>query len=66
MSQTEKDKYYITSLIHEILKMDTNELIYQIETDSETSKTNYGYQRGKLGLTYMYYYIYNSQQGPIV
>ena len=64
MSQTEKDKYYITSLIPEILKMDTNELIYQI--DSETSKTNYGYQRGKLGLTYMYYYIYNSQQGPIV
>ena len=46
--------------------MDTNELIYQIETNSETSKTNYGYQRGKLGLTYMYYYIYNSQQGPIV
>ena len=37
--------------------MDTNELIYQIETDSETSKTNYGYQRGKSVLTYMYYYI---------
>ena len=37
--------------------MDTNELIYQIEIDSETSKTNYGYQREKLVLIYMYYYI---------
>ena len=25
---------------------DTNELIYKIETDSKTSKTNYGYQIG--------------------
>ena len=26
-----------------------NELIYKIETDSHTSKTNYGYPRGKVG-----------------
>lgn len=39
----------------------TNEHIYKMETDSQTSKTNLGYQRGKLGetlgLTYAYYYI---------
>ena len=29
------------------LKNDTNELIYK--TDSQTSKTNYGYQRGNVG-----------------
>ena len=28
------------------LKYDTNELIYKTETDSQTQKTNYGYQRG--------------------
>ena len=32
------------SLIHGILKNDTNELIYKTETDSHTQKTNYGYQ----------------------
>ena len=31
------------------LKYDTNELIYKTETDSQTQKTNYGYQRGKVG-----------------
>ena len=29
------------------LKYDTNELIYKTEIDSQISKTNYGYQRGK-------------------
>ena len=29
VSQTEKDKYYIISLIHGLLKKDTNELIYK-------------------------------------
>ena len=35
ISHTEKDKYII-SLIHEILKNDTNELIYKTEIDSQT------------------------------
>ena len=36
VSQTEKDKYHMISLICEILKNDTNELIYKIEIDSQT------------------------------
>ena len=36
VSQTEKDKYHIISLICGILKNYTNELIYQIEIDSQT------------------------------
>ena len=32
-----------------ILKIDTNELIYNIETDSQISKTNLCYQRGNVG-----------------
>ena len=39
VSQTEKDKYHVISLICGILKNDTNELIYKTETDSQTSKT---------------------------
>ena len=35
VSQTEKDKYHMTSLICGILN-DTNELIYKTETDSQT------------------------------
>ena len=31
------------------LKKNTNESMYKIETDSQTQKTNYGYQRGKGG-----------------
>ena len=34
VSQTEKDKYHMTSLICGILN-DTNELIYKTETDSQ-------------------------------
>ena len=30
------------------LKKNTNELIYKTETDSQVSKINYGYQRGKV------------------
>ena len=30
------------------LKNDMNELIYKTETDSQTQKTNYGYQKGKV------------------
>ena len=29
-------------------KNDTNELIYKTEADSQTQKTTYGYQRGKV------------------
>ena len=36
LSQTEKDKYPMISLICRILKNDTNELIYKTETDSQT------------------------------
>ena len=32
VNQTKKDKYHMISLIGEILKNDTNELIYQTET----------------------------------
>ena len=38
LSQIEKDKYMI-SLTYGILN-DTNELIYKVEIDSQTSKTN--------------------------
>ena len=34
-SQTEKDKYHMMSLIHGILKNETNEFIYGTETDSD-------------------------------
>ena len=34
MSPTEKDKYHVIPLIYEILKSDTNELIYN--TDPQT------------------------------
>ena len=37
------------SLTCGIYKNDTNELIYKTERDSQTQKTNYGYQRGKGG-----------------
>ena len=30
-------------------KKNTNELIYKTETDSQTWKTNFGYQRGSVG-----------------
>ena len=36
VSQTEKEKYHMILLIREILKNDTNELIYKTERDSHT------------------------------
>ena len=36
VSQKKKDKYHMISLICEIFKNDTNELIYKTETDSQT------------------------------
>ena len=35
VSQTEKDKYHMISLICGILKNDTNELIYKTKTESQ-------------------------------
>ena len=40
VSQTERDKYQMISLICEIFKNDTNKLIYKTEIDSQTWKTN--------------------------
>ena len=39
VSQKEKDKYHVISLICGILKYDTNELIYEAETDSHGEQT---------------------------
>ena len=49
VSQTEKDKYCMISLICGIQKDDTNELIYKTETDSQTSKTNLWLTKCKSG-----------------
>ena len=49
VSQTEKDKYRMISLICGILKKKTNELIYKTETDSQTQKTNLWLPKGKGG-----------------
>ena len=49
VSQTEKDKYHVISLICGILKNDTNELIYSTETDPQTLKTNLRLPKGKCG-----------------
>ena len=35
-TMSDKDKYHTISLLCEILKSDTNELIYKTETDSQT------------------------------
>ena len=37
---SQKDKYHMMSLIHGILKNETNEFIYGTETDSQPSNTN--------------------------
>ena len=43
LSQTEKDKYYMTSLLHGIsfFKKIQMKLIYKIETDLQISKRNF-------------------------
>ena len=46
LSQTDKDEWHVTPLICGTLRNDTNELIYETETDSHRKKT-YGYRRGK-------------------
>ena len=47
VSQKEKDKYNMISLLCRILKNDTHDLIYKIEMDSQTQKTNLWLQKGK-------------------
>ena len=47
VSQTEKDKYYITYMWN--LKNNTNESIYKTEADSQTQKTNLWLPKGKGG-----------------
>ena len=47
VSQTEKDKYHMISLVCGILKNGTNELIYETERDRQRKQIN-GYQRGKV------------------
>ena len=49
VSQTEKDKYQMISLICGIQKTDINELIYKREIDSQISKTNLWLPKGKVG-----------------
>ena len=48
VSQTGKDKYHDITYMWN-LKNDTNELIYRIETDSQTQKTNLRLPKGKDG-----------------
>ena len=48
VNQTEKDKYHDVTYIWN-LKYDTNELIYETETDSQTQKTNLRLPKGKGG-----------------
>ena len=47
VSQTKRDKYHMISLTCRISKNNTNGLIYKTETDTQTWKTNLGYQREK-------------------
>ena len=47
ISQTEKYKYHMISLICEIQKNDTNELIYKAEIDSQIQKTNSQLPKGR-------------------
>ena len=47
VNQTE-EKYNVTSLMCGIYKDDTKELIYKIETDSQTQKINLWLPKGKV------------------
>ena len=49
LSETEKNKYHIISLICGILKNDINELIYKTEIESQTYKTNLWLSKGIVG-----------------
>ena len=41
--KSEKDRYHMTSHMWKLKKKNTSQLIYKIERDSQTLKTNYGY-----------------------
>ena len=47
LSQTEKDKYHMISLICGIKKNNTNPLICKTETDSQIQKTNSWLLKGR-------------------
>ena len=47
VSQTEKDKYHIISLICGIYKKGTSELLYETEIESQMQKTNLWLPKGK-------------------
>ena len=47
VSQTEKDKHYMISLICVILENDTNETYLQNRKRLTRKKKNYGYQMGR-------------------
>ena len=47
--QTEKDKYHMISHMWDLIKNDTNALIYKTETDVQISKTILWLQKGKHG-----------------
>jgi len=47
ISQTDKDKYHMLSLICGVSKDVTDEIIYKTETESLTLETNVWYQVGK-------------------
>ena len=49
VSQTEKDKDHVISLICGILKNDTNELVYKTETYLQTQKANLWLPKRKRG-----------------
>ena len=49
VSQKQKDKYHMISLMCGILKNDTNEFTYKTEIDSQTQKTNLWLPKGKWG-----------------
>ena len=68
ISQTEKNKYHILSLICGVCKNDTNEPTYETETDSQTQRTGLWLPSGRrdaeerigsVGLAVANYYIQN-------
>ena len=75
VSQIQKDKYHMISLMCGLWKSDANELICKTETDSQIYKT-FSYQRGKVGVRdklgdldqdiHTTIYKIDHQQGPTV
>ena len=66
-TKSNKNKYHMISFTCRICTK-SNKLIYKTEIDTQTSKINFGYQRGKvegkdgfwgLGLPYVHYSLQN-------